>query len=286
MLPLTLLLFVAAVSAASSSSRSGSSVVPSSAAPSSSNSLGTPSNSALLPTLSGVSSCVSTCFETAVGADGCMSEAAVDCFCPNPKNFTAPFVACLTACPSEVPAAEALIQSFCAAAATPTSLSFPPFTPSASASSLSNSNSNSKSGSGSGSSTAPPSSAATSPSTSASTSPNAAMRLRMRGEGGLPLLQLGASGVAAGVAAGVVAGAGIARTAAGRFPSKRATPLRRTSHVGLRAHVPSPSPLDSPHHYPHPIAPGLYSFPYARTIALYDYTSHYPARTHAYPYFT
>ncbi|KAJ7875302.1 hypothetical protein B0H14DRAFT_3859505 [Mycena olivaceomarginata] len=178
---------------------SASSIVPSSAAPSSSNSLGTPSNSAFLPMLSGVSSCVSTCFEQAVGADGWMSEAAVDCFCPNPKNFTAPFVACLTPCPSEVPAAEALVQSFCAAAATPTSLSFPPFTPSASASSLSNSNS--KSGSGTGSSTAPPSSAATSPSTSAWTSPNAAMRLRMRGEGGPPLLQLGVS------AAGVLLGA-------------------------------------------------------------------------------
>ncbi|KAJ7346347.1 hypothetical protein DFH08DRAFT_1081147, partial [Mycena albidolilacea] len=40
-----------AASAASSSSCSASSVVPSSAAPSSSNSLGTPSNSVLLPTL-------------------------------------------------------------------------------------------------------------------------------------------------------------------------------------------------------------------------------------------
>ncbi|KAJ7866265.1 hypothetical protein B0H14DRAFT_2733260 [Mycena olivaceomarginata] len=195
MLPLTLLLFVAAVSvsAASSSSRSGSSVVPSSAAPSSSNSLGTPSNSALLPTLSGVSSCVSTCFEQAVGADGCMSEAAVDCFCPNPKNFTAPFVACLTACPSEVPAAEALVQSFCAAAATPTSLSFPPFTALRFRLFAVKLKLQFK--------YRAPELGCDEPSTSASTSPNAAMRLRVRGEGGLPLLQLGVS------AAGVLLGA-------------------------------------------------------------------------------
>ncbi|KAJ7613323.1 hypothetical protein DFH06DRAFT_1344792 [Mycena polygramma] len=79
----------------------------------------------------------------AASADGCESVVAVDCFCPHPQNYTTAFLACLgtcppatcltpsagasaapLGCPSEVPSAEALVEQFCAAAATPTSMSF------------------------------------------------------------------------------------------------------------------------------------------------------------------
>ncbi|KAF7362913.1 CFEM domain-containing protein [Mycena venus] len=203
MLPLALLISVLAlgasvsVSAASSSSgKSSISATPTSASPSSSNSIGTPSNSAALPSLSGVSSCVSNCLAVAASADGCVSLAAVDCFCPNPKNYTTAFLGCLNACPSEVASAEALVEQFCAAASKSTSLSFASFTPSSSAS-VSGSSVSGSSNSASASATAPPTSSGSS---SASTTPNAAAR----GQTALPLLQLGVS--AAGVLlAGIVA---------------------------------------------------------------------------------
>ncbi|KAJ7640022.1 hypothetical protein DFH06DRAFT_1430639 [Mycena polygramma] len=104
------------------------------------------------------------------------------------KNYTSTFLTCLTACPSEVASAEALVEQFCAAAATPTSLSFASFNPSATPSSLSTSSSSksgsasgSSSGSGTGSSasqTAPP----TSSSSGAGTS-NAAAAVRGVGLG-------------------------------------------------------------------------------------------------------
>ncbi|KAF8145531.1 hypothetical protein K438DRAFT_543946 [Mycena galopus ATCC 62051] len=127
------------------------------------NSIGTPSNTAALPSLSGVSSCVNNCLELAVSADNCMSLVAVDCFCPDPKPYTAAFVSCLTGCPSEVASAEALVEQFCALAATPTSLSFPSFTPSSASGASSNSSSSAGIAGASGisaSATAPPTSAA------------------------------------------------------------------------------------------------------------------------------
>ncbi|KAF8216471.1 hypothetical protein K438DRAFT_1797263 [Mycena galopus ATCC 62051] len=199
MLPHALLFFVftLGLSVSAASSTNGSSGTPSASASGasvsgSSNSIGTPSNSADLPSLSGVSSCVNTCLEVAVSADNCTSLAAVDCFCPDPIPYTKAFVSCLTACPSEVASAEALVEQFCAVAATPTSLSFPSFTPSSTSASASNSNpkSGSTSGSSSSSATAPPSSS--SGGSSASTTSNAA---RMGGPAGMStmLLQFGVS---------------------------------------------------------------------------------------------
>ncbi|KAJ6487021.1 hypothetical protein C8R45DRAFT_1098262 [Mycena sanguinolenta] len=124
-LPHTLLVAILAlgfssVSAASSSSRptstsaSATSASASASAAASSNSLGTPSNSAALPSLSGVSACVNTCLGKATEADNCAGLASVDCFCVNPGPYTTALLACLTACPSEVASAEALVEKFCA----------------------------------------------------------------------------------------------------------------------------------------------------------------------------
>ncbi|KAJ7024660.1 hypothetical protein C8F04DRAFT_1131001 [Mycena alexandri] len=142
--------------------------------------IGTPTNSAQLPSLSGVSSCVTDCLETAAGAAGCESEVAVNCFCATPKNYTTAFLGCLTTCPSEVASAEALVEQFCAAASTPTSLSFASFTPSSTPVSSASTSSASKSGSTSGgsSATSPPSSP--SASSSASTPPNTGSAAKTR----------------------------------------------------------------------------------------------------------
>ncbi|KAJ7658853.1 hypothetical protein DFH06DRAFT_1131134 [Mycena polygramma] len=154
----------------------------------SSNSIGTPSNSAALPSLSGVSSCgggwfsqdatgatATNCLAMAVNADGCEGvAAAADCFCPHPAPYVTSFLTCLTAYPSEGPATEALVERFCAAAATPTSVRFgsynPNATPSASLGSASvSSGSRTASGSANASVTALSSS-------SAATTSNAAAR--------------------------------------------------------------------------------------------------------------
>ncbi|KAJ7077617.1 hypothetical protein C8R44DRAFT_825960 [Mycena epipterygia] len=184
--PLLLLTFAFGAWAASSSSASRSaSASVSAGGASSSSAIGTPTNSAELPSLSGVSTCVVTCLGEAAGAATCSSEVAVDCFCPNPQNYTSTFVACLTACPSEVVSAEALVEQFCAAASKPTSLSFPSFTPSSTSASVSASapsSSGSKSSVASPSATAPASSSA---SVSPSASTGAAGAVRLPSLGGL-----------------------------------------------------------------------------------------------------
>ncbi|KAJ7920229.1 hypothetical protein B0H13DRAFT_1987417 [Mycena leptocephala] len=144
-LPHTLLLLAFSALGASAASSSHSATKSSSAVAASG--VSTSGQLRALPSLSAVSPCVNNCLAVAAGADGCQSLAAVDCFCPNPANYTSAFLGCLTSCPSEVASAEALVQKFCAAAATPTSLSFASFTPSSSASA-------SSSGSVSGSSSA------------------------------------------------------------------------------------------------------------------------------------
>ncbi|KAJ7920228.1 hypothetical protein B0H13DRAFT_2425729 [Mycena leptocephala] len=182
-----LLLAFSALGASAASSSHSATKSSASGVPSSSNRIGTPSNSAALPSLSAVSPCVNNCLAVAAGADGCQSLAAVDCFCPNPANYTSAFLGCLTGCPSEVASAEALVQKFCAAAATPTSLSFASFTPSSSASAASSSFI-------SGSSvTAPPSSSV--PTTSASSSANAALALVREGAPLLLPLGVGVAGM-------------------------------------------------------------------------------------------
>ncbi|KAJ7777663.1 hypothetical protein DFH07DRAFT_12834 [Mycena maculata] len=100
-------------------------------------SIGTPTSSASLPSLSGVSSCVTNCLTVASSDAGCESIAAEDCFCTSTaaKTYTSAFLACLAACPSTpsaVVSAEGLVEQFCAAAATSTSLSFASFNPSSS----------------------------------------------------------------------------------------------------------------------------------------------------------
>ncbi|KAJ7640025.1 hypothetical protein DFH06DRAFT_1302100 [Mycena polygramma] len=207
--PVLLVALAALGASAQSSSRSVSASVSGSGSASSvssvsgSNSIGTPSNSAALPSLSGVSSCVTNCLAMAASADGCESVAAVDCFCPQPKNYTSTFLTCLTACPSEVPSAEALVEQFCAAAATPTSLSFASFNPSATPSSLSTSLSVSGSKSGSASRSGTGSSASQTAPSSAATTSNAAAAVRGMGMGGVPLLPLALMG--AGMLMGALA---------------------------------------------------------------------------------
>ncbi|KAJ7073172.1 hypothetical protein C8F01DRAFT_269827 [Mycena amicta] len=144
---------------AASSSSHRPSATSSISATGSSSAIGTPSNSAALPVLSNVPSCVTDCLAMAAAQDGCESEVAVDCFCPNPKNYTTALLVCMQSCPDEVSTAEAIVESFCAVAATSTSLSFASFTPSSS--------SGSESITSSGSTTAP-----TTTSASASTSPS------------------------------------------------------------------------------------------------------------------
>ncbi|KAJ7182292.1 hypothetical protein C8R43DRAFT_966654 [Mycena crocata] len=155
------------------------------------NSTGTPTNSAALPNLSGVSSCVTNCLAIAASAAGCTSEVAVDCFCVNPQPYTTSLLTCLGPCPEQVSSAEALVQQFCAAAAQPTSLSFGSFTPSSASTSASNSHSASGSTSVNLTSVPPSSTANTSP----STTPNAGAKI---------VLGLGSLGTA--VVVGVVSG--------------------------------------------------------------------------------
>ncbi|KAJ7081992.1 hypothetical protein B0H15DRAFT_853101 [Mycena belliarum] len=165
LLPLLLLLAFALgghAQSSSSASRSASSS-PSSKA------IGTPTNSANLPSLSGVSSCVTNCLAVAAGAAGCGSQVAVDCFCHGTavSSYIRAFQGCLQTCPTEVASAQALVEQFCAASSPSTSLSFPSFTASASSSaSRSSGSSLSPSGSGSASVTAPASSSAASSTTS------------------------------------------------------------------------------------------------------------------------
>ncbi|KAJ7155265.1 hypothetical protein C8R46DRAFT_438179 [Mycena filopes] len=135
----------------------------------------TPTNSAQLPSLSGVSSCVTDCLGTAASAAGCESEVAFDCFCATPKSYTTAFLACLTTCPTEVASAEALVGKFCAAASKPTSLSFASFTPSSTLTSPSNSASNSASSTATSPSDSPTASNSSSPPTN--TGAAAAMRI-------------------------------------------------------------------------------------------------------------
>ncbi|KAJ7152379.1 hypothetical protein C8R46DRAFT_1121160 [Mycena filopes] len=148
---------LAGAHAQSSSSRASSSL----AAGSSSSGIGTPTNSAQLPSLSGVSSCVTNCLTIAASAAGCESEVAVNCFCAAPKNYTTTLLACLNGngggdvCPGEVNTAESLVEQFCAAASKPTSLSFASFTPSSARSSSAPSGSNSAASTSSA--TSPPS---------------------------------------------------------------------------------------------------------------------------------
>ncbi|KAJ7238691.1 hypothetical protein C8J57DRAFT_1373615 [Mycena rebaudengoi] len=123
-LPFALLLLLAAIpftAAQSSSSRSVSASA---------------TLSADLPSLSGVPVCVTDCMAQAAEAAGCISVAAVDCFCvsPNSTAYTTTFAACLGACPPDAPAAEALVERFCAQAVRSTSLSFPSVRPSSSTS--------------------------------------------------------------------------------------------------------------------------------------------------------
>ncbi|KAJ7150127.1 hypothetical protein C8R43DRAFT_498087 [Mycena crocata] len=181
---LVLVSLLGGVSAQSSSSaaHSSGSVGGSSSGPSS---VGTPTNSAALPNLSGVSTCVTTCLAMAASAAGCASEVAVDCFCVNPRPYTASLLACLGPCPDQLLTAEGLVQQFCAAAAAPTSLSFGSFTPSPSASSSSASASASGSRNGTAAAT---SGSATAPSTSPSAPPNGAVTMGGWGSAGVALL--------------------------------------------------------------------------------------------------
>ncbi|KAJ7448752.1 hypothetical protein FB451DRAFT_760454, partial [Mycena latifolia] len=128
-LPPPLLLLLSFALGASAASSSSASAAASTSAGSSSSAIGTPTNSAALPSLSGVSPCVANCLELATAAANCSSEVAVNCFCvaPNAKPYAKALVSCLTACPTEVASTEALVEQFCAAATKPTSLSFPSF---------------------------------------------------------------------------------------------------------------------------------------------------------------
>ncbi|KAJ7437345.1 hypothetical protein FB451DRAFT_1416914 [Mycena latifolia] len=89
------------------------------------------------------------------------------------KTNPASLIACLTACPTEVSSTEALVEEFCAAAAKPTSLSFPSFVPSSTSASASTSAS---SVSGFASSTAASTTAPASSSPPPSTTPSNAAR--------------------------------------------------------------------------------------------------------------
>ncbi|KAJ7438598.1 hypothetical protein FB451DRAFT_1570201 [Mycena latifolia] len=126
--------------------------------------IGTPTNSAALPSLSGLSSCAANCLGLAAAATNCSSEVAFNCFCvaPNAKPYAKALVSCLTACPTEVASTEALVEQFCAAATKPTPLSFPSFVPSSTSASASAS---SASGSSTAASTTAPASSSPPPST-------------------------------------------------------------------------------------------------------------------------
>jgi hypothetical protein len=81
--------------------------------------------SADYPSLSGVSSCVTQCFETAIGDSNCTSVTDVNCFCVSGK-FPPDIVSCIsTTCPSELSSAEQLSQQFCNVASSHPTLTFP-----------------------------------------------------------------------------------------------------------------------------------------------------------------
>nr|GAT43556.1 predicted protein [Mycena chlorophos] len=199
LLSLSLSLSVPSVLGASSSSHPSSSSVPATSAggASSSSPIGTPSNSASLPQLSNAPTCVVTCLEMAAAADGCVSEVAVDCFCPSPRTYTSAILSCMQACPDEITTAESIVESFCAAASTSTSLSFASFIPSLSSSSVSASLTSSHSSMAS---------TTTSPSASTSPSPSATSAARrIRGDSATVSWALGTGTVLLGVLLGAAA---------------------------------------------------------------------------------
>ncbi|KAG7091463.1 hypothetical protein E1B28_010494 [Marasmius oreades] len=99
---------------------SGSSSVLSSSSMSSN---ATPTRSADLPSLSGVSSCVSNAFQLSVSDLNCSSVAQPTCYCQNLSFPNALIKRISEGCPNELATAEGLVQRFCAVAST--SLSFP-----------------------------------------------------------------------------------------------------------------------------------------------------------------
>ncbi|KAF9030351.1 hypothetical protein BDZ89DRAFT_673586 [Hymenopellis radicata] len=128
--------------------------------------------SADLPSLSGYSTCVTTCLQLSIAAANCTSVAQVNCYCGS-LDFTSSLTDCVTAdgpdgCPSELPQAETLAGQFCHLASTSTSLSFTI----TSVSSSGSSSSTPMSHSGSSSTTT-----ASGSSASATTSDNAALGL-------------------------------------------------------------------------------------------------------------
>jgi len=95
-------------------------------------------SSAAFPSLTGYSTCVTTCFGLATADANCTSEVDVNCYCAS-KAFPATIVACVQSnCTSELFSAETLAQSFCNLATSSTSLSFPLPSNSSSLSSTSN----------------------------------------------------------------------------------------------------------------------------------------------------
>ncbi|KAF8911365.1 hypothetical protein CPB85DRAFT_651441 [Mucidula mucida] len=84
--------------------------------------------SADLPSLSGYSTCVTTCLQLSIAAANCTSVAEVNCYCGS-SDFTSSLTDCITAdgpdgCPAELSQAENLAGQFCHLASTSTSLSF------------------------------------------------------------------------------------------------------------------------------------------------------------------
>ncbi|GLB40386.1 putative CFEM domain containing protein [Lyophyllum shimeji] len=105
-----------------SSSASGSTTTGS--ASGSSSMPATPTSSALFPSLSGFSTCVTNCLQLAVSVN-CSSVAEVNCYCKS-SRFTQDIVNCAaTNCPGDLTTVETLAQRFCNLASQPASLSFP-----------------------------------------------------------------------------------------------------------------------------------------------------------------
>ncbi|KAF8883283.1 hypothetical protein BD779DRAFT_1674619 [Infundibulicybe gibba] len=127
----------------------------------------TQTSTAQFPSLSGVSTCVSTCLSLSIAESNCTSVVAVNCFCSN-ATFPALMVNCVNSgCASELSNAETLAQRFCNVATSSTSLSFPLPTSSAISSSRGPSSSGPSSSGSSLSSSTPAGSSSTAPPTSA-----------------------------------------------------------------------------------------------------------------------
>jgi len=187
-------------STGSSSGSSSSSTLSSSSSATSNSSASSSasSTSTALPSLSTYSSCVSTCFETAIGLVNCTSVVPESCYCNN-TSFQPALVSCIqtSSCADQLSTAEDLTNKFCALASPSTSISFLVTSVSASPSS-----SPSSSSSGTGLTSSSGSGLTGTSSSGSTTSSNAAVG--MVGFGGIDGLSMVRLGVAV---VGVVIGA-------------------------------------------------------------------------------